>query len=286
MIVGSEHQLERHALLALADLSTAVNVKERYRGNILAGRRDSLLQFTAGCLFRTNERKVAIFRSKLGNRSEADRRIRALGKELIVKLAHKHGLLYCKSLADLVGKSSEIAHLNVAKQYLCAHSGMQERLAVITNVGKLKIERISDSLIRALCRKEGLAVAENTHRKHHMLLGIVCKRQGLGDKLARDLKESACGISAAEIAHGRIYHGRSERCSHKRKVLADRIHNADRIALGCILRVSEHVKITGREEGIEHRLVVALSRQRALKLKLGLLCKIQTSAGDLCGAQE
>ena len=50
VVVGGEHELERHALLALADLCAAVNVEKSYRGDIIAGGRNSLFKRTSGGL--------------------------------------------------------------------------------------------------------------------------------------------------------------------------------------------------------------------------------------------
>ena len=78
VVVGAENKFERHALLALSDLCAAVNVKESYRGNILAGRRNSFLKSAAGDLLGANESQVAGLGSKLGDRSKADSRIEVL----------------------------------------------------------------------------------------------------------------------------------------------------------------------------------------------------------------
>ena len=118
------------------------------------------------------------------------------------------------------------------------------------------------------------------------LIRIVGERKGLRHEDLGDLKESAVQTAVLLIADYCVDHGSAQRGAHQGQLLADRVHDADRIALRRVCGITQQIQVGRREEGIVHALVSAHTAQYFLNAHLTALNRIPAAGGDFRFLEE
>ena len=99
---------------------------------------------------------------------------------------------------------------------------------------------------RIRCALDGVEVfsfAPERNYKVVSLIRIVGERKGLRHEDLGDLKESAVQTAVLLIADYCVDHGSAQRGAHQGQLLADRVHDADCIALRRVCGIAQQIQV-------------------------------------------
>ena len=161
---------------------------------------------------------------------------------------------------------------------------MQERYFDGRRIIELHPQIERQRLERALEGEEVLPFAIGSQTDRLALLGQFGERERFCDEYVRQLVQARRLVSAANVAHKRIQHGRRKRGAHDAHILADGVF--DLYSPFRLVADAQKLVILGRDEGIGDDLRIVLHAQGAFCALLRLLRRRKPALRRLCVFQE
>ena len=277
-LFGGEGDAERHALLARAHLSGAIDVEELRLLRRLAGAQDGVFELGARHLLLDDDGKVALHALEFGQVMIDDVLCELPRKGVVVELGKIHGLFKGEFFGERRVQFAHPAHFALAHADESRLPGVQEGLFAAPE-GKAERKTLGDRFHGAF-QIEEIIISPDGERHALIFFGERLQGELLGEIGVGKLKQPPFRVAAAHVAHDVLQHRGRKESAHDGKIFADGVENADGAAFGRVFGQAEEVEIFGRIEGIVARLEEALARKHPLEFEFLLLGARPAAVGD------